>query len=302
MQTIFSVECAQIQRIEISDTFQEYDMYKRSFPSRQRVAVRERARNGALTISSLLWIFADLQKPQKRCKDQLSELCKAGVLARLEIWHGDQRSGIAYTISTVFKERFYQKISALRYLEKAPDLMLKLTATQKIVSLTAELRKHQQNEQERQLTVEEQLEWLSIATLTSKAKKYSYETNKLFPMARIKNGMQQVSYVVISCRKNQELLPRLLFLMDQIAGRAEWKGIVIFESFCEMQQEMAKVLHEVGKLKNIVYGTFDRACIDSQKIYRVEYISGSGTTFAPVSIQMNNAPAHVLTNGRGFLR
>ena len=143
-------------------------MYKRSFSSRQRVAVREIARNGALTISSLLWIFADLQKPQKRCKDQLSELCKAGVLARLEIWHGDQRSGIAYTISTVFKERFYQKISALRYLEKAPDLMLKLTATQKIVSLTAELRKHQQNEQERQLTVEEQLEWLSIATLTSK--------------------------------------------------------------------------------------------------------------------------------------
>lgn len=292
MQTIFSIEHAQIRRVEISETFKDYDRYKKSFSARQRAAVREIARNGALTISSLLWIFADLQKPQQRCKDQLNELCRAGVLARLEIWHGDQRSGIAYTISTVFKDRFYQKISALRYLEKAPGSTPKLNATvaQRIVSAATELRKRQ--EEERQLTVEEQLEWLSIASLISYTKKFAYETDKLFPVARIKNGMQQVSYVVISCRKNQELLPRLLFLMDQIAGRTDWRGIVIFESFNEMQQEMVKVFQQVGGLQKVVYGTYDRACIDSQRIYRIEYISGSGTTFTPMALQIQKRRSH----------
>lgn len=292
MQTIFSVDGARIRRIEANDTFSDYSMYKKSFSVRQRSSVQEIARNGALTARSLLWIFADLKNPERSCKESLGELCKAGVLTRLEIWHGSHRSGIAYTISTVFGERFGKEVSILRYLQGKPEpepipntknAVIRTMAGKAATAAADILRRS--NREERELTVEEQLEWLSIASLVAGAQRASYKTDKQFPLARIRNGAQQLSYVAISCRKKQELLPRAVFLTDQMAGRREWRGIVIFESFQAMQQEMTKLIRELGAAKLPIYGTYDRACIESRIVYRVEYTPGAGTTFTPVQLQ-----------------
>lgn len=293
MQTIFSTNGAEIQCLEKNDTFIDFADYKKGFTSRQRETVREVARNGALTAQSLIWIFSDLSKPERSCKEALNELYSAGVLARLEIWHGEQRSGVAYAISSLFKERFGKKVSVLRYLEETPktnsssklpeaagQLLRKIDSNTTLLSHAGVVDIH-----ERRLTVEEQLEWLSIASLVSGATKVTYKTNKLFPLARIRNGSNQLSYAVISCRQNQELLPRLLFLIEQLSGRGEWRGIVIFESFNLMQQGMAKVMRELERSKIPIYGTYDRACIDSQILYRIEYIPGTGTRFVPVKLQ-----------------
>ena len=60
---------------------------------------------------------------------------------------------------------------------------------------------------------------------------------------------------------------------------------MIFESFNLMQQGMAKVMRELERSKIPIYGTYDRACIDSQILYRIEYIPGTGTRFVPVKLQ-----------------
>lgn len=283
MQTIFSTKNVQIRRLEAGDTFQNYATYKKRTSARQRAAVREIAKNGALTALSLRWIFADLKSPVRSCKEELGQLCQNGILARLEIWHGDTRSGIAYAISTEFKRLAGNEVSALQYLPQKGTLQNKKSNMMSIARVQVE--KIIQYQQERDLDAEEQMEWLSIASLVAGARRISYKTDQLFPVARIRNGLQAPSYVVISCRKGQELLPRLVFLTDQMAGRKEWRGIIVFESFREMQQQMELVLKQLGRLQVPVYGTYDRACIESQMLYEIEYIPDEGAAFTPHRLQ-----------------
>lgn len=254
--TVFSAKNASIKRCDFPDTFSEYSIYKVACSGRQRKVVKEIARNGLLTARSLLPYFGDLKSPERSCREELTALCRYGVLRRLEIWHDNERTGVAYELSESFKAIVGDRMQVVRYAEQ-------------------------------ELTAKEMLEWMSLSSFACHARRVVYRTDKLFPFVRMTNRIGDPYIAAVSCRYGQELLPRLVMLTDQLAGRREWAGVVVFESFQAMQRAICTLHSQLDKTRlPMLYCTYDRCCIRQPTIYRTESIPGAGTKFTPVQISL----------------
>lgn len=161
----------------------------------------------------------------------------------------------------------------------------KKMANAQTVSLKIEKLQENEASPEDILTVE----WLSLTALgrffnNKRLTSTRYFTDTLYPMAEISN-MIVGQMVIVSCRKHQDLKPRITALSDRMKNIKT--GCVIFESFGQMQEKVVELYRQADIMtaKDFYY-TYDMACISNPVIYSAEFIEGNNITFTPKMLRV----------------